>query len=524
MNTWFALALLVFSSAAMSQETVKLELPAADQIERIEFTAGANVEWYDSVKLLSLLPAFRPVPGTYTTKAVPFQHGKFILKSGKSVAWVANSADSILVTDERGGQRREQLFTLIKELTAEGPKFKIWDAKGNDAWIDVGGNPAKPPARSNIGEYSEGLAPITVGDKYGFANEKGEIVIPPRWRVFSGLSRLDDASFHEGLAAVIDEMIVGYSDDTEYYRVKCGYINTKGEYVIPPAFRQSCGPFSGGLARIEVDFEDIASRVNGGSIGYIDHTGKWAIKPQFYQASGFKDGYALVQSEPYPTDYYVKMGTEGLVRNNVERRSLYLIDTTGKRADGVRDCRWRYTFTEGLVLAFTLENRLGFMDQQCRFAFLLPDGGNMSQYGRFSEGLVSACKKAAGNDFCGYLDRDGKTAIDFRFTRADAFSDGRAGVEFMENNEQVRAYINRQGDVVLKDPLGISPFQNGLALQYLHTWTISERPDGRNIRGYMNKDGKYVWLSPGAEVHLSKDWIKANYIGPDPIFRQIVTR
>jgi hypothetical protein len=42
---------------------------------------------------------------------------------------------------------------------------------------------------------------------------------------------------------------------------------------------------------------------------------------------------------------------------------------------------------------------------------------------------------------------------------------------------------------------------------------ISPRPNSRNISGYENDEGKYVWLSPNAENHLDKDWIKENYIG-----------
>ena len=114
----------------------------------------------------------------------------------------------------------------------------------------------------------------------------------------------------------------------------------------------------------------------------------------------------------------------------------------------------------------------------------------------------------------GYLDRTGKAAIDFKFTEAGYFSDGLAGVRIREGDKDYKAYINQKGEIVLKDTRDNDPFKNGLALHFLHLWTISERPNARNIYGYMNKQGKYVWLSPRAENYLDKEWIKGNYIGP----------
>ncbi len=50
-----------------------------------------------------------------------------------------------------------------------------------------------------------------------------------------------------------------------------------------------------------------------------------------------------------------------------------------------------------------------------------------------------------------------------------------------------------------------APFKNGLAFQVLY--------DSPNVFGYMNKQGKYVWISPGAKKYLSAAWLKKYYIG-----------
>jgi len=57
-------------------------------------------------------------------------------------------------------------------------------------------------------------------------------------------------------------------------------------------------------------------------------------------------------------------------------------------------------------------------------------------------------------------------------------------------------------------------FHGGLARQYLFTRTIGETPTCRNIEGYMNRSGKYVWVSPGGEYIFKPDWWRENYVGP----------
>ncbi|MEP6925467.1 MAG: WG repeat-containing protein, partial [Pyrinomonadaceae bacterium] len=131
----------------------------------------------------------------------------------------------------------------------------------------------------------------------------------------------------------------------------------------------------------------------------------------------------------------------------------------------------------------------------------------------FSEGLLPVYREIAGEKFFGYLDRTGKIAIPFQFANAAPFFDGLAGVVVKEKDKTFNAYINPKGEIVLRNTAGIAPFYNGLAFHFLKLWTIHQTPRERNIYGYMNKQGKYVWLSPRAETHLDKNWIKENFIG-----------
>lgn len=185
-------------------------------------------------------------------------------------------------------------------------------------------------------------------------------------------------------------------------------------------------------------------------------------------------------------------------------------------------------FSEGLALRFDADKRARFVNERGEEVFrLAPDIKTDASYytaqgyedrsaaysSRFSHGLVLVYKQVAGRKLFGYLDRAGKTAIDFRFDDATPFSDGLAGVVIREPDKLFKGYINPQGEFVLRNTADIAPFYNGLAFHLLKIRTISQKPDFRNIYGYMNKQGKYVWLSPDAENSMGKAWYKENFVG-----------
>ncbi len=99
--------------------------------------------------------------------------------------------------------------------------------------------------------FSEGLAAVKEGGKWGYINEQGEMVISPCFRY--------GESFQEGLAAV------AVFDKPRHFT----FIDRTGKVVIPPC-RGSSNGFSQGLAKVVVDRT---------KIGYIDKTGVWVWKP-----------------------------------------------------------------------------------------------------------------------------------------------------------------------------------------------------------------------------------------------------
>src|SRR5258706_6137309 len=109
------------------------------------------------------------------------------------------------------------------------------------------------PQFDEADSFSEGLAAIRVGAKYGYIDKQGTIVIKPQFD-FAGL-------FSEGLAGA------GIGS-------KVGYIDKQGTFIITPSFAiANLFSFSEGLAAVRI------GEVLTGKWGYIGKQGMILVKP-----------------------------------------------------------------------------------------------------------------------------------------------------------------------------------------------------------------------------------------------------
>jgi hypothetical protein len=200
-----------------------------------------------------------------------------------------------------------------------GSKYVVLDTKGTETPIMQNG-------LVDVKHFSEGFAPVKTADKLlGFINTKGEIVVKPQFK--------NVGYFYGGLAWAKT------MDD------KAGFINSKGEWVIQPTF-DAVSDFDPAsmVARVKEvdkwlyidatgkkiyvndtevwgDFSDGLSKgTQAGKSGFYNTKGEWVIKPQFEGVRDFKNGYAAA-----------KLGSK-----------WGIIDTTGKWVvqpiyDGIRD-------------------------------------------------------------------------------------------------------------------------------------------------------------------------------------------
>src|SRR4030042_1177573 len=106
--------------------------------------------------------------------------------------------------------------------------------------------------------------PFRRGEKWGFCNEKKEIVIPPQY---------DYARpFHEDLALVV----INTPDP------RCGFVERSGREVIPPQYEETDG-FTAGLAAVK----------KNGRWGYIDKTGRVVIPLEYDQKGRLAEGMVV---------------------------------------------------------------------------------------------------------------------------------------------------------------------------------------------------------------------------------------
>ena len=149
-------------------------------------------------------------------------------------------------------------------------------------------------------DFSEGLVAVYKDKKWGYVDQEGNEVIPFEY---------DNArSFYLGFAPVQKDKKWGYIDkknnvvvefkydDAYSYRDeglavvrlgnKRGYIDIKGDYVVDPVY-DNVKAFTEGLAAVKKD----------GKWGYIDTKGEMYINNQYKNAYNFKDSLSVVATD-----------------------------------------------------------------------------------------------------------------------------------------------------------------------------------------------------------------------------------
>ncbi|MEO5925990.1 MAG: WG repeat-containing protein [Bryobacteraceae bacterium] len=169
---------------------------------------------------------------------------------------------------------------------------------------------------------------------------------------------------------------------------KAGYIDGRGQLVIQPHFDEA-SPFSEGLAAVRI------GDVSTGKWGYIDSVGHLEIEPRFGGAGAFSNGLALVN-----------LSTE--VAAYIDRKGSVAITPQQVSVDGVA-ARFTHAFQEGLA------------------PFIIDEIGSPLR--------------------AGYINIDGKIAIEPRFANAFSFQGGRAQV-FLSEQPSRAAFVDKSGTLL----------------------------------------------------------------------------
>src|SRR5436190_3473949 len=255
----------------------------------------------------------------------------------------------------------------------------------------------------------------------------------------------------------------------------CGYINTKGNFIIRPQFLRA-DDFSEGLAAVKIHTPV------GDRFGYIDTSGKIVIPAIFEAAVKFVAGMARIGSE------VTKFGAIG---------RYGFIDNSGRiiisELEGAED------FSEDLAkVTISFPSNLpadqpggkiykeGFIDKRGKFVI----SPNFYIAKSFSEGLAPACIGSFRNSKCGFISPDGSWKIQPIFDSAESFSEGLAAVEINGS----WGYIDKTGKIAIKPKFSVAKgFSEGLA-------AVGSPVDGTTY-GYIDKTGMpmipFIYASAG---------------------------
>lgn len=165
-----------------------------------------------------------------------------------------------------------------------------------------------PNETEDFREPTDGLMAVKIGNKWGFINLLGQLVIAPQFEPDLDEYREDryEGIFRSGLALVKLNGKYGYIDHSGKLAIppkfdkakpfqddrarvamngKWGLINQRGEFVAAPRFQE-----------LEMFYEDRAvASLDGKLFGFIDRSGKLSIAPQFNEAQRFSEGLACVK-------------------------------------------------------------------------------------------------------------------------------------------------------------------------------------------------------------------------------------
>jgi hypothetical protein len=247
--------------------------------------------------------------------------------------------------------------------------------------------------------------------------------------------------------------------------------------------------------------------------GYIDHTGRIIIKPQFIWADDFWHGLGtvfacghLVSIDASGTVLRLRAAVPGLPELESEGRKVGFVDESGRfkippsfddalpfsggRAAVQTGGKWGFIDTSGkwviparFTAAFYFREGVATVAQGSEFSLINLKGEVIASGYGFTSGIVMAGRVPVSKDKKdGYLDLEGRIAIPLVYDEVTTFSGGLAAVR----KEDKWGYIDPTGRVAIPFELDeAGPFASGLAPVKMGSRTA-----------FINKAGKVAFELP----------------------------
>ena len=298
-------------------------------------------------------------------------------------------------------------------------KLYVIKQDGKYGYIDGNGNIVIKPIYLQAKQFAEGVAPVKIQEGiWGVINIKGEVIA-----AWENVDEINE--FSEGLAVI-------------KHGARYGYIDKK-QLVIPLKF-DAAGDFSEGLAVVAIrEGSTFLEKLHNAKYGYIDKDGNIVIDCQFGAAGKFKEGVAPVSSAAtdFRWGYIDKTGqyvieakyftarefSEGLAPVTVALGKSGFIDHQGNLVIPPQ-YSWTYSFSEGLARVMVGEKiefnsngikllekgKYGYIDKSGRMVI----EPQFVEAGDFKDGLARIYDKILGfgegryqDISIGYIDKSG---------------------------------------------------------------------------------------------------------------------
>lgn len=251
------------------------------------------------------------------------------------------------------------------------------------------------------------------GSKWGYINEKGEFVLPPKYEMAHDFQE-------NGLAIVQVNNLTGI-------------INNDGYFIVKPKY-DTISPFSEGRATV----------IDGDGFKVIDESGKEITSKAYSFIGDYQDGRALAAKTDEHGEY---------VYGYLNRRGNEVIPLSYESANN---------FQDGKALVKTKEGNPALIDLTGKVVNSYPYP-SVADYG---DGMLAF--RESNDEKWGYMDESGKVIIEQQFTGTQPFVDGKAIVN-IENNYY--GLIDTHGKFIIK------PQYNSLLNLEEHRYALGKAPN-----------------------------------------------
>ncbi len=345
--------------------------------------------------------------------------------------------------------------------------------------------------------FTEGIAIAMKNGKFGYIKKDGTKITD---------FEFDYASpFNAGLAAVIKNNKTAYIDKNG--KVFLGWFDRKQYYFKEPPQ---------GLIVVKI----------GSKYGFETINGKRVIPAKYDYAENFSEGVALVKNNPR----IMYIDTNGVLKDPSvypKDKSIRLDWGYGHTEKPIKITVWdcAYINTAGEIVlkvpyndARSFRNGKAMVIKGDKYNFIDHKGKLLDKWKEFPDDYHAVEK----NGKFGYINKNNRLVIPYKFNYAEDFKNGRAKVKIRQNSKSKYAYINRKGEFITDLFDDITDFKNNLAIASKNGLFALVDTSGKIIsdwyekiypfkEGYarVEKNGKFAFINTKGK--LISNWYEDAY-------------